>query len=67
MSDPMSNDHSAAAKSPRIEDDKTGIEAHIAKHPVDKSDFDPVKMHLLNTSLTISASVVTPSLVALNS
>jgi len=66
MSDPMSNDDSAAAKSPRIEDDKTGIEAHIEKHPVDESDFDLVQMHLLNTSLTISASLVTPSMVALN-
>jgi len=47
-SDPTWNNLSAAAKRRRIGEDKTQIESEIAQHLVDKSDFNFVKMHLLN-------------------
>jgi hypothetical protein len=46
--DPTWNNLSAAAKRPRIDEDTTQIESEIAQHRVDKSDFNIVKMHLLN-------------------
>jgi hypothetical protein len=47
-SDPAWNNLSAAAKRCRIDEDKTMTESDIAQHLVDKSDFNFVKMHLLN-------------------
>jgi len=47
-SEPAWNILSAAAKRHHIDEDKTQIESEIAQHLVDKSDFNFVKMHLLN-------------------
>ena len=47
-SDPAWNNLSAAAKRRRVDEDKTQIESEIAQHLVDESDFNFVKMHLLN-------------------
>jgi len=47
-SDPAWNNLSAAAKSCRVDEDKTQIQSEIAQHLVDESDFNFVKMHLLN-------------------
>jgi len=47
-SDPAWNDLSAAAKRRRVDVDITQIESGIAQHLVDESDFNFVKMHLLN-------------------
>jgi len=47
-SDPTWNNVSVAAKGRRIEEDKMQIESEIAQHLVDESDFNFVKMHLLN-------------------
>jgi len=47
-SDPAWNNDSAAAKRRRVDEDKTQIELDIAPHLVDESDFNFVKMHLLN-------------------
>jgi len=47
-SDPTWNNHSAAAKHLRVDEDKMQIESEIAQHLVDESDFHFVKMHLLN-------------------
>jgi hypothetical protein len=46
--DPARNNLPAAVKRHRFDEDKTQIESEIAKHLVDKSDFNCVKMHLLN-------------------
>jgi len=37
-----------AAKHRRVDEDKMQIESEIAHHLVDQSDFNFVKMHLLN-------------------
>ena len=42
------NHHSVAAKHHRIDEDILQIQSGIAQHPVDKSDFNFEKMHLLN-------------------
>jgi len=42
------NNLSAAAKRRRVAGDKTQIESEIAQHLVNTSDFNFVKMHLLN-------------------
>jgi len=47
-SHPACNNLSAAAKRHRVDADKTQIQSEIAQHLVDKSDFNFVKMHLLN-------------------
>jgi hypothetical protein len=47
-SDPTWNNLSVAAKCRRIDEDKMQIESEIAQHLVDESDFNFVKMHLLN-------------------
>jgi len=47
-SDPAWNNLSVAAKRRRVDEDKTQIESDIAQHLVDESDFNFVKMHLLN-------------------
>jgi len=47
-SDPAWNNFSAAAKHRRIDEDKMQIDSEIAQHLVDESDFNFVKMHLLN-------------------
>jgi hypothetical protein len=46
--DPARNNLPAAVKRHRCDEDITQIESDIAKHLVDKSDFNFVKMHLLN-------------------
>jgi len=46
--DPASTNLSAAAKRPRVDEDKTPIESEIRQHLVNKSDFNFVKMHFLN-------------------
>jgi len=47
-SDPAWNNLSAAAKRGHVDEDKMWIESEIAQHLVDESDFNFVKMHLLN-------------------
>jgi len=47
-SDAAWNNLFAAAKHSRVDEDKTQIESDIAQHLVDESDFNFVKMHLLN-------------------
>jgi hypothetical protein len=47
-SDPAWNNLSAAAKRRWVDEDKTQIESEIAQHLVDESDFNFVRMHLLN-------------------
>jgi len=47
-SDPASNNLSAATKRHRVDEGKTHIESEIAQHLVNESDFNFVKMHLLN-------------------
>jgi len=47
-SDPAWNNLSAAAKGRRVDEDKTQIDSVMAQHLVDTSDFNFVKMHLLN-------------------
>jgi len=47
-SDPTWNNLSSAAKRRRVDEDKTQIKSDIAEHLVDESDFNFVKMHLLN-------------------
>jgi len=47
-SDPAWNNHSAAAKRTRVYEDTMQIESEIAQHLVDESDFNLVKLHLLN-------------------
>jgi DsbC/DsbD-like thiol-disulfide interchange protein len=42
------NNLSAAAKCPRVDKDKMQIKLDIAQHLVDESDFNFLKMHLLN-------------------
>jgi hypothetical protein len=46
-SDPAWNNLSAAAKHHRVDEDKMPVESEIAKHLVDESDFNFVKMHLM--------------------
>jgi len=46
-SDPAWNNLSESAKCCYVEADETQIESEIAQHPVDKSDLNIVKMHLL--------------------
>jgi len=47
-SDPTWNNLSAAAKRRQVDEGKTQSESEIAHHLVDESDFNFVKMHLLN-------------------
>jgi len=47
-SDPARNNLPAAAKRRPVDEGKTQIESEIAQHLVDKSDFNFVKIHLLN-------------------
>jgi len=47
-SDPAWNNLSAAATRRRVDEDETQIEWEVAQHLVDESDFNFVKMHLLN-------------------
>jgi len=47
-SHPAWNNLSAAANRRHVDEDTTQIESEIAQHLVDKSDFNFVKMHLLN-------------------
>jgi len=47
-SDPTWNNLSAAAKRGQVDEDRTQIESEIAQHLVDESDFNFVKMDLLN-------------------
>jgi len=47
-SDPAWNKLSPAAKRHCVDEDKMQIESEIAQHLVDESDFNFVKMHLLN-------------------
>jgi len=46
-SNPAWNNHSVAAKRCRVDDDKTEIRSEIPQHLVDESDFNFVKIHLL--------------------
>jgi hypothetical protein len=48
MSDPAWNNHSASAKCHRVDDDQRHIKSEIAQLLVDESDFDVVKIHILN-------------------
>jgi len=47
-SDPAWNYLLAATKRRRVDEDKMQIESAIAQHLVEESDFNFVKMHLLN-------------------
>jgi len=48
VSDPAWNDLAPDAEHRRVDEDKTKNESDNAQHLVDKSDFDCVKMHLVN-------------------
>jgi hypothetical protein len=47
-SDPAWNNISLTAKNRHVDEDKTQIQSDIARHLVDESDFNFVKMHLLH-------------------
>jgi hypothetical protein len=47
-SHPAWNNLAVAAKRDRIDEDNMLIESEVAQHLVDESDFNFVKMHLLN-------------------
>jgi hypothetical protein len=48
VSDLPGNNLSAAAMCHHIDTDKMQIKSEIAQHPVDESDFNLMKIHLLN-------------------